>query len=62
MRALAWVLLGCGCNQVFGLRETQPIDAQQFDAAIDAPYACPPPGTQPAFAASLQQVIAKYCL
>ena len=61
MRAIAWLLLG-GCNQVFGLSETVPIDAQQFDAPVDAPFACPPPGTQPAFATLLHQAIAKNCI
>lgn len=62
MRALAWLVLGCGCNQVFGLRESVPTDARQFDAPIDAPYACPPPGAQPAFGALLRQSIAKNCI
>jgi hypothetical protein len=59
MRALAWVVLGCGCNQVFGLNETV---AQQFDAPIDAPFTCPAAGTQPAFTTVLNQAIAKNCI
>lgn len=39
------VLLVCGCNQVFGLRDTRVVDAAYFDAPVDAPFACPPSGT-----------------
>ena len=48
------------CNQVFGLAPTTalpPIDAQQFDAPADAPYACPPLGQQPTFSAFFHQII-----
>lgn len=63
MGAILWLLaLCCGCNEVFGLRQTIAIDAQQFDAPADAPYACPPPGAQPMFAALLYQVIAQNCI
>ncbi len=50
---------GLGCNQVFGISETKPvdaapiIDAQYFDAPIDAPFACPPIGTPPQFSPSM---------
>ena len=62
MRALACLLFVCGCNQVFGLRETVAIDAQQFDAPLDAPYACPAIGLQPAFGKILHQSIPKNCV
>jgi hypothetical protein len=62
VRGFAWLLFACGCNQVFGLRETVAVDAQQFDAPIDAPYACPAPGTQPGFGKLLHQSIAKNCI
>jgi hypothetical protein len=62
MRALACLLLLAGCNQIFGLRETVAIDAQQFDAPIDAPYACPTTGLQPGFGKILHQSIAKNCI
>lgn len=55
------LLLLCGCNQVFGLRETIANDAQLFDAPIDAPFACPTPGMQPQFSKVLHQVITKNC-
>lgn len=54
--------LCCACNQVFGLKETVPIDAQRFDAPPDAPFTCPAPGTQPQFSSLLHQAIAKNCL
>lgn len=63
MRAIGVALtLCCACNQVFGLKETMPIDAQRFDAPPDAPFTCPAPGTQPQFSGSLRQAIAKNCL
>ncbi len=51
-----------GCNQVFGLQDTTeapPIDARQFDAPPDAPYACPPAGSgePPTFAAQFHQIV-----
>jgi hypothetical protein len=61
----AWVLAlasCCACNQVFGLGETVPVDARQFDAPADAPYRCPAIGTQPRFAALLHQAITKNCI
>jgi len=56
------LLLLCGCNQVFGLRETIANDAQLFDAPPDAPYACPAAGAQPQFSKVLQQSLAKNCI
>lgn len=55
------LLLVCGCNQVFGLHETVALDAQQFDAPIDAPFACPALGTPPQFSKVLHQAIARNC-
>lgn len=48
-------LAATGCNWVYGLASTQPldaaplIDAQYFDAPADAPPACPAPGGEPMF-------------
>lgn len=62
MRAFGVLLvLVCRCNQIFGLKETQPLDAQQFDAPIDAPFACPAPGTPPQFSKILHQAIERNC-
>ena len=61
MRAFGVLLLVCGCNQVFGLKETVALDAQQFDAPIDAPFACPGPGAQPQFSKVLHQAIERNC-
>ncbi|HEX5060800.1 MAG TPA: hypothetical protein VFV99_15635 [Kofleriaceae bacterium] len=59
---MGWaLLLLCGCNQVFGLRETIANDAQLFDAPIDAPFTCPDPAMQPQFSKILHQVITKNC-
>jgi hypothetical protein len=55
------VLLLCGCNQVFGLKETGQLDAAFFDAPADAPYACPPLGTAPRFAPQLTQFLVQRC-
>ena len=62
MRGVGLLALLAGCNQVFGLKETVPTDAQQFDAPPDAAFTCPPPGSQPAFAAILRQAVTKNCV
>lgn len=52
------------CNQVFGIDPTTaklPIDAQYFDAPLDAPFACPPIGTTPRFSSLLHQPILQPC-
>jgi hypothetical protein len=53
----------CGCNAVFGLEATIPLDAQYFDAPPDAPWGCPQPGTLPKFSPAFHQpdVGARYC-
>jgi hypothetical protein len=57
-----WLLLAlCGCNQIFGLTPTRPIDAAFFDAAPDAAPMCPAPGTPPRFSSLLHQEIVEYC-
>jgi hypothetical protein len=54
-RSALALLVMVGCNDVFGLRSTVALDAQYFDAPIDAPYACPMLGTAPAFEPALHQ-------
>lgn len=60
MRSVALVVL-CACNPLFGLdRTTQapPIDAQYFDAGLDAPFTCwAPHADPPMFSTSLHEVI-----
>lgn len=51
----------CGCNAVFGLRETAPVDATYFDAPIDAPARCPAPGGEPLFRPAYTQVPVNQC-
>lgn len=61
---LSMILALVGCNQIFGVNATgmlPPIDAQQFDAALDAPYACPPLGTAPAFSRNYHQAVMQNC-
>lgn len=60
MRSLL-VLLLCGCNQIYGLKETGQQDAAFFDAPADAPYACPAIGTTPRFAPQLTQFLVQRC-
>ena len=55
MRAAA-LLAMCACNRVFGIAATVAWDAGQYDATIDAPYACPPLGTTPVFSPQLHQI------
>jgi hypothetical protein len=51
-----------GCNWVYGLGDTRPIDAaipidaQYFDAPVDAPWTCPAMGTEPIFADRYKQL------
>ena len=60
--ALAVVALTCGCNQVFDIRGTAPLDAAYFDAPVDAPFTCTPIGTPPpSFARTVQQYIVQEC-
>ncbi len=56
------VLFGvCACNPVFGLTpttEVPPIDAQFFDAPIDAPFTCwAPTSPPPTFSRALHQLV-----
>ncbi|HSD88265.1 MAG TPA: hypothetical protein VLB44_12145, partial [Kofleriaceae bacterium] len=63
MRPLTTAFVLClgatACNQVFGLRETQSIDAQRYDAAPDAPFTCP--AGNPTFSKELHQPILQRC-
>ncbi|MBL0217093.1 MAG: hypothetical protein IPQ07_24870 [Myxococcales bacterium] len=60
MRCAVLVVL-CACNPVFGLKPTTeepPIDAQFFDAPIDAPFTCwAPSSPPPTFSRALHQLI-----
>ncbi|HSD89398.1 MAG TPA: hypothetical protein VLB44_17835 [Kofleriaceae bacterium] len=47
-----------GCNQIYGLDKTQPIDAAYFDAP---PATCPALGTPPVFGQDFQQVVFQPC-
>lgn len=60
----AMLIVLAGCNQIFGLSKTHPIDAlpvidvpdaQYFDTPADAPFDCPPLGGAPAFKTTLHQ-------
>jgi hypothetical protein len=57
------VVIAAGCDSVFGLDPTQPLtrDAQQFDAPIDAPFACAPIGSTPQFSTLVHQVFHQDC-
>ncbi|MDB4958239.1 MAG: hypothetical protein JWO36_5808 [Myxococcales bacterium] len=61
MRWAAVLLAVSGCNAAFGLRETRELDAQQFDAPLDAPYQCPPSGTLLRFSHQVHQVSDQPC-
>ena len=59
-----WLLLAlCACNRIFGLSPTaeSKVDAQFFDAPVDAPFTCPPIGTTPRFETDPHQVIYDKC-
>lgn len=59
---LAALVLVCGCNAVFGLSPTTGPGTTFFDAPIDAPFACPPIGTNlPPFTGVLVQQILEDC-
>lgn len=58
---LALVLL-VGCNSWFSNDPVVRIDAQKFDAPIDAPSQCPPIGHTPSFTSVLHQDILQNCL
>jgi hypothetical protein len=62
---MRWVIVALfGCNQVFGLHRTTelpPADAQKYDAMLDAPFACPPIGTPPAFVRRYHQPFVQSC-
>jgi hypothetical protein len=51
-----WLLLLCGCNQVFDLKPTVAVDAQYFDAPPRQPPHCPDIGTDLVFAPQLHQL------
>lgn len=61
MRWLGLLIAVCGCNAVFGLRETAPVDAAYFDAPIDAAPQCPAPGGEPLFRPAYVQVPVSQC-
>lgn len=50
------LVLLCGCNQVFGLTETSPSDAQFYDAPSRKPAHCPAFGELPVFSPVLHQL------
>ncbi|HSD89399.1 MAG TPA: hypothetical protein VLB44_17840 [Kofleriaceae bacterium] len=54
---MRWLLfLLCGCNQVFGLTETAPSDAQFYDAPSRKPPRCPMFGESLTFSPTLHQL------
>ena len=56
MKGMRWLALAgiCGCNAILGIDPIHPVvDAQKFDAPIDAPFACPAPGIAPQFGSTL---------
>jgi hypothetical protein len=62
-----WLVIVVGlsaCNWAFGINETRQLDAPPvpfFDAPIDAPFVCPPIGTDPTFTNLIRPVIAQDC-
>jgi hypothetical protein len=62
MRAAAFLVLLCACDQLFGLQTTIQIDAQFFDAPADAPFACPPIGTTPQYNPYVTLIAANGCV
>ena len=58
MRFAVAALTLCGCNQLYGLDQTTPLngDARYFDAPADAPFACPGIGETPGFSKVLHQI------
>jgi len=50
-----------GCNTVYGLDETIPLDARLFDAPPDAAPMCPGPGGEPKFRAGYTQLPVQDC-
>jgi hypothetical protein len=56
-----WLLLLCGCNQVFSLSETVSTDAQYFDSPSRQPPHCPDIGKDLAFSPQLHQ-LHEYCI
>jgi hypothetical protein len=64
VRWLAIVVGLSACNWAFGIKDTRGLDAAPvpfFDAPIDAPFVCPPIGTDPMFTSVLRPVIAQDC-
>ncbi|HSD88266.1 MAG TPA: hypothetical protein VLB44_12150 [Kofleriaceae bacterium] len=62
MWRLLLLLATCACNQVFGLRETQVVDAAYYDAPIDAPFRCPDlGGAPPLYSRLVHQVVTQDC-
>jgi hypothetical protein len=55
--AASALLLACGCNDIFGVRTTELVDARYFDAGIDAPFTCPAPGGTPEFDRNVVQAV-----
>lgn len=55
-------LLLTGCNLVFGIRETGPVDATFFDTPFDAPFVCPEIGMPPPrFVRTVEQYLVQDC-
>lgn len=55
--AVSLLVIASGCNRLFGVQGTELVDARYFDAAIDAPFACPAPGETPQFDRNLVQAV-----
>lgn len=55
---LSLLALLVGCNEVYGLAKTEPIDAAFFDAP---PPTCPATGTPPTFGQDFHQVVLQPC-
>lgn len=55
--AASLLVIASGCNQLFGVQGTELVDARYFDAAIDAPFACPAVGETPQFDRNLVQAV-----
>jgi hypothetical protein len=62
MRWWCVVVMLAGCDRIFGIHDTHElhIDAQFFDAGIDAPFACPAVGA-PVYSPLLHQEFVQNC-
>lgn len=62
MKRIAWLVVLCGCDQLFGIQRTQHQATPFYDGMPDAPFACPGIGSgAPAFTGVLVQEVLQNC-